>query len=87
MIESFNVKLNQKEIQLNEKEEQINCLQNKLTTTQLTANNSSEDNLPQNEYKMVEYLTPGNQYHSEVKKDLSSSCKTVLESVINCLQV
>jgi hypothetical protein len=78
-MESFNEKLNEKDLQLIKKEAKISLLENKI------ANQSTkEESSLSNEYEVSK--TSLNK-RSETRVKLSSSCKTVLESIINCLQV
>ncbi|CAG2107904.1 unnamed protein product [Medioppia subpectinata] len=84
LTESMNKRLNEKDLQLIEKEEQINYLQNRITNNQLVpsmADSTREESSVSEEHTLV-----SSNYANKPQQQLSSSCRNVLQSVINCLQ-
>jgi hypothetical protein len=81
-MDSLNEKLNEKDLQLIKKEAKINLLENKIANIN-TEQSTKEESSLSNEYE----ISKTSLKKSEAQVKLSSSCKTVLESIINCLQV
>ncbi|CAG2170120.1 unnamed protein product [Oppiella nova] len=88
LTESMNKRLNEKDLQLIEKEEQINYMQNRITNNQLVPSMppmpGEESSVSEEQILIKTYNKTKPRY--EAPPQLSSSCRNVLESVINCLQ-
>jgi hypothetical protein len=82
-MDSLNEKLNEKDLQLIKKEAKINLLENKIANINTELSTKEESSLS-SEYEVSKTSLSK---RSETRVKLSSSCKTVLESIINCLQV